>query len=388
MNSILPKTKPRSLSSLNQKQKSPSSTSKIAVLGRGRIGSLVSKQLLQVIGLYPHLNLGIETLDLNDGADFENPKDVELIAKQSALVICCLPVSVMQKHNLKNKPISWYCAVEGTHYIDATEDTDLHASTLRQNDLAIENGATLIPGCGLAPGLINYVAAEIKQHFDSCERLQLMVGALPRHKITKLGYALTWSPEGLLNEYLNDCEIIKDGFYKTIPALSDLIRTNIDGVDLEGFATSGGLGTLRNLEINNLNYRSLRYPGHRDLILFLLDELQLRNDKSAMLDILSKLPSTEQDVVFFQVIGEGLKHDRYMQYGWKKSFTNGNKSALAELTAIGISSVAEQLMRGQFRTGTIQHEEVPLHQLVTTHVFSHNPLFMPVKEIFGVTGWK
>jgi saccharopine dehydrogenase (NAD+, L-lysine-forming) len=93
----------------------------------------------------------------------------------------------------------------------------------------------------------------------------MRVGALPQHPTGLLGYAFNWSPEGVVNEYLNDCEVIEEGQHKWVSSMEWIETIYVNGVKLEAFTTSGGLGTMCETfldRVENLDYKTMRYPGH------------------------------------------------------------------------------------------------------------------------------
>ncbi len=98
--------------------------------------------------------------------------------------------------------------------------------------------------CGLAPGFISIAAYDLAKKFDKLRDVQMRVGALPVFPHNALKYNLTWSTDGLINEYCNPCESIRDGVLSEVPALEELEQFTLDGVEYEAFNTSGGLGTL------------------------------------------------------------------------------------------------------------------------------------------------
>ncbi len=128
-----------------------------------------------------------------------------------------------------------------THYLDLTEDV---ASTRRIRALAEGADTAFIPQCGLAPGFISIVAADLARRFDKLDSVRMRVGALPAYPSNALNYNLTWSTEGVINEYIEPCEAIVEGRRTEVPALEEREEFALDGVQYEAFNTSGGLGTL------------------------------------------------------------------------------------------------------------------------------------------------
>ena len=132
-------------------------------------------------------------------------------------------------------------AASGVHYLDLTEDV---ASTRRVKELGDAADAAFIPQCGLAPGFISIVASDLARHFDTLDSVRMRVGALPQYPSNALNYNLTWSTDGVINEYCEPCEAIVDGELVEVPALEEREEFSLDGVTYEAFNTSGGLGTL------------------------------------------------------------------------------------------------------------------------------------------------
>ena len=182
-----------------------------------------------------------------------------------------------------------------THYLDLTEDV---ASTRRVKELAVDSGIAFIPQCGLAPGFVSIVAADMAKRFEVLDSVKLRVGALPQYPSNALNYNLTWSTDGVINEYCEPCEAIVNGVRREVPPLEELEEFSLDGVTYEAFNTSGGLGTLcETLEgkVRNLNYRTIRYPGHAVIMRALLNDLRLRDRRNVLKDILEHaVPTTRQ----------------------------------------------------------------------------------------------
>ncbi|WP_225974751.1 saccharopine dehydrogenase family protein [Arachidicoccus ginsenosidivorans] len=101
-----------------------------------------------------------------------------------------------------------------------------------------------MPQCGLAPGFISIAAYDLCQQFDSLQSVRLRVGALPQYPVNRLKYNLTWSTNGLVNEYCNPCDAIVDGKRTQVLPMEGLEHFMADGIDYEAFNTSGGLSAL------------------------------------------------------------------------------------------------------------------------------------------------
>jgi saccharopine dehydrogenase-like NADP-dependent oxidoreductase len=207
----------------------------------------------------------------------------------------------------------------GAHYFDLTEDVE---STRRVKALAEGAATAFTPQCGLAPGFISIVAYDLARRFDSLHTVQMRVGALPVYPTNALKYNLTWSTDGLINEYCNPCEAIHEGELREILPLEGLEHISLDGIDYEAFNTSGGLGTLCDTlagRVQFLNYKTVRYPGHRDIVRLLVEELRLSRRRDVLKDVLeTAIPMTKQDVVLIFASVSGMREGRLMQETYAK----------------------------------------------------------------------
>src|SRR5699024_8394269 len=243
---------------------------KIAVLGLGKVGSLVATLLnskYEVVGIdqqKPAEDFPFEILE----ADVSDEKNLQDLLSDKEAVVSCLPYFL----NIK---IAEIASKMGVHYFDLTEDVPTLNAIKKMTD---NSKSVLAPQCGLAPGFIGILGAGLYNQFSEIRAVKLRVGALPLHPMGKLGYSFTWSAEGVINEYINDAEVIHNGERKMVSSLDDVEKININGRQYEAFSTSGGLGTMcETLEgkVDTLNYKTMRYPGHRNGMKFLLYDLLL-----------------------------------------------------------------------------------------------------------------
>jgi len=128
----------------------------------------------------------------------------------------------------------------GLSYFDLTEDRDTTAAVRGYAEQA-ESGQIFAPQCGLAPGFVSIAAFDLARQFDRPEEVRMRVGALPQFPTNEMKYNLTWSTDGLINEYGNPCEAIHEGRRIEVLPLEGLEHFSLDGVDFEAFNTSGVL---------------------------------------------------------------------------------------------------------------------------------------------------
>ena len=255
----------------------------------------------------------------------------------------------------------------GTHYLDLTEDV---ASTRRVRELAADAGTGFIPQCGLAPGFVSIVAFDMAKRFKALDSVRLRVGALPQYPSNALNYNLTWSTDGVINEYCEPCEAIVNGMRREVTPLEEREEFSLDGVTYEAFNTSGGLGTLCDTlegKVRNLNYRTIRYPGHAAIMRALLNDLRLRDRRDVLKDILEHaVPTTLQDVVIVFVTVSGrnngqLVQETYANKIYSRDVDGRTLSAIQITTAAAICTVLDLLATGQLpQRGFVRQEDIPL----------------------------
>jgi saccharopine dehydrogenase-like NADP-dependent oxidoreductase len=185
-----------------------------------------------------------------------------------------------------------------------------------------------------------------------------------------LKYNLTWSVDGLINEYVHPCEAIVDGARIEQPPLEGYETFALDGVNYEAFNTSGGLGTLAETlagQVQYLDYKTIRYPGHRDIAKLMLQDFGLAGKREVMKDILrTAIPTTEQDVVVVFVTASGLKQGVRTQVSFARKVYAQTWAGLAMTgiqitTASGVCGVLDLFLHGALpKKGFIRQEQVAL----------------------------
>ncbi len=351
-------------------------TTSIAVLGAGKIGRMVAHFLGRTGGYQVRIgdvdgeaaaNLAARVGEGASGhpVDFSDARTLQPILDGAAAVLSCCPFEC-------NPFIAEQAVNYDIHYLDLTEDIE----TTRQV-LAFESKSNkaLIPQCGLAPGFITVTGMHLMKRLDTCESLKLRVGALPRFPSNMLKYNLTWSTQGLINEYANPCEVLRDGELRSAEALQGLEGLMVDGVQYEAFNTSGGLGSLCHSlkgKVQNINYKSIRYPGHADYMRLLMNELRMTDHQATLCEIFERaLPATYQDQVVVFVSATGKKNGNYTEYTYARTVQhqtiyNENWSAIQITTAAGICGVLDLLLEGKLpQKGFVKQEDVDYTQFIT-----------------------
>lgn len=354
---------------------------KIGVIGYGLIGKAICKLFQDHSRELCATQYQVTSYDSYDTAasflvHFYN--DYEKAVSDNDVIICCTPYHV-------NKTVAEICVKLGKPYFDLTEDNEKadwirnlanKSSTNTLSNISNAKIAQVMPQCGLAPGAVSIIAANMVSFFDSVDTVEIRVGALPLNTNNEMKYYLSWSPEGLINEYNHPCKAKKNGELILLQPLEGYETVVIDGIEYEAFNTSGGLGTLANTldKVENINYKTIRYKGHRDKIKFLLDDLGFCKDTGALASIFKQnVPYIDKDVVviFIQVTGKINGKQQVRQYV-KKIYGDNNMSAIEKTTASGVCAVVEWFVHKQPSVIDLRNEYISyadLHQNVYWDVF-------------------
>jgi saccharopine dehydrogenase-like NADP-dependent oxidoreductase len=351
---------------------------RVLILGAGKIGALISGLLAESGSYRVHLgdvdgaaadavarahsspSLTAHALDANNGAALAQ----HLAAHPVDAVISSLPYYC-------NVTVAEAARKAGAHYFDLTEDVEV---TRAVRAIAVGAQHAFVPQCGLAPGFISIAAAELITHFDELRAVKLRVGALPQHPNNVLKYSLTWSTEGLINEYGNPCQAVSDGRLVEVAPLEGLEEIEIDGMRYEAFNTSGGLGSLAETHgehIESMNYKTIRYPGHCEQMRLLMNDLKLNHDRATLKHILENaVPQTLQDVVIVYAAVTGkqdgqLREENYVNKIYPQVIAGRLWSAIQVTTAAGIAAVVDLVLekKGKYR-GFIAQEQFRLTDIL------------------------
>ncbi len=351
---------------------------RVLVLGAGKIGSLIGGLLAESDSYQ------VQLADL-DGAAAESIVTAHGLPRLSAVALDASNKAALAVQ-LARSPVDavisslpYYCNVAvaeaaraaGCHYFDLTEDVAVTREVRR-----IAEGArqAFVPQCGLAPGFISIAAHELITHFEKLRSVKLRVGALPQHPNNVLKYSLTWSTEGLINEYGNPCQAIHDGKLLDVAPLEGLEEIEIDGTPYEAFNTSGGLGSLGETfgaGCESMNYKTIRYPGHCEQMRLLMNDLKLNKDRGTLKRILENaVPQTLQDVVIVYAAVSGtqdgeLREENYVNKIYPQMIAGRLWSAIQVTTAAGITAVLDLVLTGGGRyKGFVAQESFSLPDIL------------------------
>lgn len=341
----------------------------IAVLGLGKIGTLAA-ELLHDAGftVIAHdlraekhsLPFEVRATDVQDDAAIKSAFD------EVDAVLSCLP------YNLNAKLAKAALAAD-IHYFDLTEDVPTTKAIL---EMSKSSNRLMAPQCGLAPGFIGIVGADLIARLDDCRSCKMRVGALPQNPTGLMGYSFNWSPEGVVNEYLNDCEVLENGEIKSVSAMEWMEKHYINGVELEAFTTSGGLGTMCETylgRVPNIDYKTMRYPGHAAQMNFFFHELLMRERRKEAGEILvNAKPPVSDDVVYVHAAAEGwrggdLAREEFVRAYKPRELAGSTRTAIAWTTTCSVVAVIEMVRDGTLpQSGFLKQEDIPLEAFLAT----------------------
>jgi len=338
---------------------------KVLILGAGNIG----RQIAKYLGQYPDYDVTVgdknpQTLDhaFDSVADYRIKTVV--IEDQFANSLNGVDVVVNASPHTENITIAKAATKFGCHYFDLSEDVE---STAFIKGLAYKNkNQAFMPQCGLAPGYINIVAHNLIHSFDTVHDVKMRVGALPLAPSNALKYNFTWSVDGLINEYINDGKAIENGKIAATKGMEGLEHITIDGIEYEAFNTSGGAGSMiesLNGIAKNVNYKTLRYPGHRDLMNVLLEDLKLKYDRETLKKILvNAIPSTDKDVIVTYVSVTGIKNGKFVEtVAYDHHYASNGVTGIQKTTAAGLCIALDLFKDGKLpQVGFLKQEFINL----------------------------
>lgn len=350
---------------------------KVLIVGAGKIGRTIYRMLCNN-ATFSYVTIADQEQSALDGFNqtsehrsiwINDSEMLQELVNLHTIVVSAGPYFI-------NAGIAELALQAGASYFDLTEDVKT-TETIRNYAASAAIGQVFMPQCGLAPGMIGILANDIAHEFDTIQDINMRVGALPKQSNNALKYSLTWSTEGLINEYCNPCDILREGKITVAEPLEGCERITIDGVEYEAFNTSGGLGTLCETwqnRVQSLSYKTIRYPGHRDLMKFLLTDLKLNKQKDLLKDILDgALPHTTDDVVLVYASVKGTKDRKPFEKTKVLKFYGGQTYLLPEASAIQLTTagsmcaVLELYRDGRLPVkGFVRQEDVSWKDYVST----------------------
>ena len=349
---------------------------KILVLGAGRMGHGAAFDLI-------HNSPGVDSVTI---ADFDLKKAEDVAEQVGTDLITAHHVDAGNQSDVARLMAHHDAAISCVNYwyneslSRAAIDTNTHLCDLGGNNYVVDSqlaldeeakaaGVSIIPDCGLAPGMVSILAMHGAAKFDTVDEIHIRVGGLPQDPQPPLNYQLVFSVEGLINEYVEVARVIRDGKIIEVPSMTELESLEFDGFPpLEAFQTSGGTSTLPDTflgKIKELDYKTIRYAGHCDKFKTMIDlglcssdeilvDYQKVKPRKVFGELLQKyLPADGPDYVLVRLgfVGKkdgGVKRLRYDIVD--KHDDSTGLSAMMRTTAFPASIIAQMMARGDVLT--------------------------------------
>lgn len=378
---------------------------KIAVIGSGLMGRAVAYDLsraenVEKVGLYDFdLDLAEEiarkygnNITVAGRIDAGNEDEVAEVLKDYDA--CVSAVTYRFNPGLTRAAID-----SKTHFFDLGGNNDVVASQFAMNDKAAEAGITVIPDCGLAPGMVSILAAAGISEFDKVNSLKIRVGGLPQNPRPPLNYQMVFSSEGLINEYWEPVVILKNGEKKIVNPMTGLEELEFDGIgSLEAFYTSGGTSTLPDTYkgvVDFLDYKTIRYPGHCRLFKAMLEiglgsrsEVRVDNvnvePRKVFKKVLEKnLSFNDPDMVLVRLIFEGKKdgQDKNIVYEIvDRQDTRTGLTSMMRTTAFPVAIIAWMACNGNIAHKGVVPQETAVEPQFFINQLKKRNIIMKITE--------
>lgn len=326
---------------------------KIGIVGCGHIGQAIVKLLQDKykITVFDQVKPNVENLNVDFvKGNFLNDDELISFAKKNDAIINASPF-------FANIHIATACYKTKTHYFDLSEESKNLPDILKFSQSVDQAFA---PHCGLAPGVVNIIAADLINKFEKVELVEMKVGALPLYPTNKIKYNITWSPDGLINEYCQDCYILQNNEKVRVKAMSGFEQFIFSGKEYEAFYTAGGIGTLCDSfkhKVKNMHYKTIRYKGHHNYFSFLLDELNFRDNQKKLTELIKKsIARTNKDVIVMLIKAIGNHEEIFCT----QIYGNKQMTAIQLATASGVCAILEYVLNNNI-TGLVKQEEISLN---------------------------
>ena len=291
-----------------------------------------------------------------------------------------------------NESLSKAAIETGANFCDLGGNNYVVDSQLALDEEAKAAGISIIPDCGLAPGMVSILAMHGAKRFESLDEIHIRVGGLPQDPQPPLDYQLVFSVEGLINEYIEVARVIRDGQIVEVPSMTELESLSFDGFPaLEAFQTSGGTSTLPDTflgKIKHLDYKTIRYAGHCEKFKTMIDlglcsgeemvvDFQKVKPRKVFGDLLQKhLPADGPDYVLVRLEfkGTGCASPHVSKGGTHNSADRDvltydivdrqdestGLSAMMRTTAFPASIIAQMMARGDVSTRGATPQEIAI----------------------------
>lgn len=301
--------------------------------------------------------------------DALNPEALASILHDADVLLSCVPYWMHPK-------IAVVAIATKTHMLDLGGNTDVTRETLAMDEGAKAAGVSLIPDCGLAPGLVNSLGMSLVERLDSCETIKLYCGVLPQNPVPPLNYKTTFNVEGLITEYDYEAVALRNGEITMIPTLTELEQLHVEELgEMEAFVTSGGTSMApysMQGRVTNYEYKTIRFPGHcyamrlyKDFGLWREDEVEVRGVKVRPKDVFCRVFGEELskikdlDLCAIRAVGIGSKGGNKTKLQidiLDKQCEETGFTSMERLTGFSLAIYAIEVAEGRTEMGALRYE--------------------------------
>jgi len=379
---------------------------KLAVIGAGLMGraavyDLAQDERVELIGLFDaDEKTAREVADRYGqgksraaGLDASDETAAAAALKGFDAAVSCVPYRF-------NLALTRAAISAGCHLVDLGGNNEVVRAQLELDSEAQQAGVTIVPDCGLAPGMVAVLAADGVARLDRVSSLSIRVGGLPQSPRPPLNYQMLFSAEGLINEYWEPCLILENGKKKTVNPMTGLELLEFDGIGkFEAFYTSGGSSTLPDTyqgKIDSLDYKTIRYPGHCQLFRPML-EIGLASRQKIAVDgaevepralfkaVLSRnLNHGDLDMVLVRLTLEGMKDDSEKTIVYEIVDRQESKTALTAMmrtTAFPASIVALMAASDEISARGVKPQELAVDPAKFIPQLKARKINLQIKEV-------
>lgn len=347
---------------------------RVAILGAGRVGTALALQLQQQAGF------AVRLADFLDEAqafaaeqglvckqvDAQQASDIRDFIAGADAVVAALPAAACV-------PVARVAAELGIAYLDLTDES---AALDEIRQLALTARAPFVPQCGLSPGIVSTLVLEMLSRFGTATEVVIRTGTLPRHATNRLGYGLTWNVRATVDEYMNPAVAVADGSLVRLPPLTEHESLWLDGRPYEAFV-AGNVPVGLAGRAGRIVAKSLRYPGHLDLIRFLVDDFKLAQRPDILERLmLNGLPDTDDDEFVIAITARGVTGYRHRELTrvWRAlpaTIGNVEVGAMRFAAAAHVAAVLDLLRLGRLPANSlVAQEDLPAAELLASPFLS------------------
>lgn len=281
--------------------------------------------------------------------DARDPDAVAALFESIDVAISCLPY--WMHPGLVNPALA-----TGTHLLDLGGDSEEALATLQRDHEAIDAQIAVITDAGLAPGLVNSLAALGLRAVERPRAVRLYCGGLPAHPRPPLGYHAVFSLDGLISEYRDPCFAIQGGRLVRLDPMTELETLHWEGLgEMEAFVTSGGSGTAPwalEGKVDRYEYKTVRFPGHCETVRTLFQRVPSDEWEASLRHAMAGPPDTDQVLVRVEVEGElGGNAAVWTAEAREWHDPESGFTAMQRMTAFPASIAAIQVAKGRVQPG-------------------------------------